>query len=67
MDGCGELLNQEKIAHLSKVLVDALGSEGGSMSLDNNNRVNNGGHGSNSNGSGNRAGDKGRYKGLGLP
>ena len=35
----------------------------GSMSLNNNNPVNNEGQGS-SNGSGNRAGDKGRYKGL---
>jgi hypothetical protein len=36
-----------------------------SMSLNNNNPVNNEGQGS-SNGSGNRAGDKGEYKGLGF-
>jgi hypothetical protein len=35
------------------------------MSLNNNNPVNNEGQGS-SNGSGNRAGDKSRYKGLGF-
>ena len=37
----------------------------GSMSLNNNNPVNNEGQGS-SNDSGNRAGDKSRYKGLGF-
>ena len=37
----------------------------GSMNLNNNNPVNNEGQGS-SNGSGNRAGDKSRYKGLGF-
>ena len=36
------------------------------MSLNNNHPVNNKGQGSSS-GSGNRAEDKGRYKGLGLP
>jgi hypothetical protein len=40
----------------------------GSMSLNNNNPVNNEGQGSsNGNGSGNRADDKGRHKGLGFP
>jgi DNA-binding protein H-NS len=53
----------EALARLARFLSMSLRGEDCSLSLDNNNPVNNQGQGK-GNGSGNRAGDKGGYKGL---